>query len=284
MKGNLHEIMMSFSDALEPGESQRVSHTDCPAGEDTRERVYVSRKSDVLLAYCHNCGKSSSKYMAADDRYRHGSSANIRKPATSYTDPTLVLFGDKENIPAEADAWRLKGKLSRNIAQEYGFQYAPEWDSIYVPFYDMETEIAGHQLRPLHRRGGAKYINFVKDKDKELGGITVCPHKRSKTIVIVEDLVSAAHINGAGYDALINYGTHVKPTILYKIPKDYKQVVVWLDNDNPTVHEHAKQMFDILHLYNNTGQSIRRISKHEDPKHYDDVKIKEIIDDGRIRP
>ena len=41
----------------------RYNHEDCPAGTDTRRRLYVTRKADaphLVLAYCHNCGESET--------------------------------------------------------------------------------------------------------------------------------------------------------------------------------------------------------------------------------
>lgn len=277
MIGTISDILKTHKDLLEVGESVRVSHVDCEAGEDTRKRLYITRKPDVLLAYCHNCGVSNSMYMAASDRYRETPVQMVRKPAVEYTHPTLIHFSNKENIPVEAEAWRIRNKLSRADCNHYMIDYAPEWDSIYLPFYGMASNIEGHQFRPLHMRGGAKYINFQKDKDKQLGGIATWRNKPRNDLVIVEDLVSAIHIDKAGYDALINYGTHVKPTVLHAIPGDYKRIYVWLDNDNDVVHAHAKQMESILHLYNRTGTQIQRISKYHDPKHYDTDKIQEII-------
>ena len=276
MNGTMHEILSTYKDGLEVGESVRLNHVDCEAGEDTRRRLYVTRKPDVLLAYCHNCGVSNSMYVAASDRYRETPQTAIRKPAVEYTHPILVDFSDKENIPAEAEAWRIRSKLARNECCTYKIGYAPEWDSIYIPFYGMDGSIDGHQLRPLHRRGGAKYINFQKDKDKHLGGIARWSGHRNN-LVIVEDLVSAIHVNRAGYDALTNYGTHVKPTVLHAIPGDYKRIHVWLDNDNVVVKEHARQMTAILQLYNRGGITIKRVAGYGDPKYYDTNKIQEII-------
>lgn len=282
MQGTITSIIRNYKDALEVGESIRVNHEDCTAGEDTKRRLYVTRKADVLLGYCHNCSKSSSMYMSKSDRYRDVSVRGIRRPAEDYIDPELVGFNDKENIPAEADAWRIKNKLSRKDCAAFTISYCPDWDAIYLPFFNMDGDRSGHQLRPLHKRGGAKYINFQKDKDTELGGIVFSTHPTSNScLVIVEDLVSGIHIANAGYNALVNYGTHVKPSILHSISNHYTSIVVWLDNDNAVVHRHAKDIENILHLYNQTGLCIRRISKYEDPKHYDTEKIREIVNNGR---
>lgn len=268
---------------METGETVRVNHNSCPAGEDTRRRLYITKRPDVMLGYCHNCGHSASRYIGARDRYRKSDSSFIKQCKPSeYVAPLLVQFSDETNIPVEAEAWRIKQKLSRKICEQYEIQYAPDTDSIYIPFYTLEGFTNGHQLRPLHR-SGAKYVNCINDENEELGGI-VSPHARSQysdTLIIVEDLVSAIHVNEAGCDALVNYGTHVKPVVLYgAIKQNYSQYLVWLDNDNPVVEQKARDMYDILHMYKNPEQIVRRISDYEDPKHYDSEAIKGKVKNG----
>ena len=285
MRGTINEILTELKDEMDVGETRRHNHEDCPAGEDSKRRLYVTRKPDVLLGYCHNCGQSSSKYVSTDDRYRLSGYSTVKdsSAAKDYILPTAVSFKDTDNIPAEAEVWRIKNKLTREQCAANHIAYDPVNDGIILPFWRMEHLLDnGHQLRPVHQRGGAKYVNYVRDHDVELGGILKGPGQ-GDILVIVEDLVSGIHIREAGFDALVNYGTQVKPMILYQIPDHYKEVVVWLDNDNDTVIDKSKQMYDILHLYGNRDRKIRRISNYEDPKHYDSETIDEIVKDGCIR-
>lgn len=271
-----------FIDELETGETARINHIVCPAGTDTRRRLYITKKPDVILGYCHNCGESSSKYISPRDRYRdnRGQPFNTTTKPSEYVEPLVVKFNEELSIPIEAEAWRIKNKLSRKQCSNYKIYYEPEHNAIYLPFFTTETFTNGYQLRPLYRYG-AKYINYVKDNDKELGGIVREPTLASDTLVIVEDLISGIHINEAGYDALVNYGTHVKPTILYRAIKGkYKHYVVWLDNDNKVVKEKARQMYDILHMYKNMDQSIRLVRVISDPKHHSDDDIRKEVENG----
>jgi hypothetical protein len=268
-------------DELETGETVRVNHSSCPAGEDTRRRLYITKRPDVILGYCHNCGDSASRYIGTRDRYRKSDSSFIKQCKPSeYVAPLLVAFHDKDNIPVEAEAWRIKSKLTRDQCAKYEIQYAPETDSIYLPFYTLDGFTNGHQLRPLHRTG-AKYVNCVKDSDEELGGIVSEPTLGTDTIVIVEDLISGIHCNLAGVDALVNYGTHVKPSVLYYMAQDgYKHMVVWLDNDSSVVNKKASDMYNILHMYKTPEQTVRRISGEHDPKHLTTDQIQRKLRNG----
>ena len=276
MRVSLLKIIENYIDNLEVGETVRTNHTDCPAGEDTRQRLYITRKPDVILGYCHNCSNSFSRYVSPKDRYRESSSlAGAGLPTTAeYTQPILVDFNDKDNIPVEAEAWRIRAELSRNQCSLYNIAYVPEWNAIYIPFVNMVTKTVGHQLRPLHKRGGAKYINVAADETAPLGGLLI--RMGATTLVIVEDYVSACHLHTLGYSALVNYGIQVKPRLLYDIPQHYKTIIVWLDNDNTVVKENAKSMFNILKLYW-PNKDIKLVTNHAEPKKLPQQKVLDVL-------
>ena len=61
-------------DDLEPGETVRYNHTDCPAGEDTRRRLYLTRPHadpTWVLGYCHNCQDSARSGGKKYEQYRN---------------------------------------------------------------------------------------------------------------------------------------------------------------------------------------------------------------------
>ena len=279
-RSEMLEDVCVAANALTVGETLRMNHTRCTAGEDTRRRLYVTRKADVLLGYCHNCQQSVSKYVAPDDRFRKdvALSTSVVKPIL--TNPLIVPFNDKDNIPREAEAWRFKSKLSRKLCDEWKIGYCPEYNAIYLPFYWMDGSNDGFQLRPLDKQSTAKYVNHVwGHDDAELGG-RLFAHGIAKNIcVIVEDLVSAIHIAEAGYDALVNYGTAVKPTVLYELSKEkYDQIIVWLDNDSDLIIKKAAQMTNVLNMY--SPNIAGRITSHADPKKFTEAEITEVIDNG----
>lgn len=58
-----------YGEDLTSGEQIHVNHDKCPAGLDTKRRLYIKRTEDdrYILAYCHNCslsGRYSIKYGA----------------------------------------------------------------------------------------------------------------------------------------------------------------------------------------------------------------------------
>jgi hypothetical protein len=196
------------------------------------------------------------------------------QPTSEFTVPILIDFDDLENVPVEAQVWRYKTGLTQAECFTYSIKYSPDYNAIYLPFIPMEGHINnGYQLRPLHKKGGAKYINFVKDSNTELGGVLIVD--KSSAIVIVEDYVSGVHVHRAGYDVLVNYGTAVKPKVLHTLAqRGYDKVVVWLDNDNEVVTDSAKQMKAVLETF---GQNVERVATLSDPKHYTKEKIQGLL-------
>lgn len=51
------DVIRSVGLSLASGETDHINHDDCPAGEDTKGRLYVTKTDNgMLLAYCHHCG------------------------------------------------------------------------------------------------------------------------------------------------------------------------------------------------------------------------------------
>jgi len=276
----LYNYIEQHVDEIDTGETIRVNHSDCPAGEDTRRRLYITKKPDVALAYCHNCGRSTSKYIAHRDRYRT-TKVTAPKPAI-YTEPNALNFskaadGNKVDIPAEANGWRLENKLTKQNCTTYGIQYDITNDGIILPFVGMGATNNGHQLRPLNRYG-AKYINFIKDEKEELGGVIEGVDPVHDEIVIVEDYISGVHVAMAGFAAYVNYGVQVKPSKLYElIKRNASAYVVWLDNDNEVVNQRASDMRNILTMYAGHTNQIRKVADQVEPKHHDATAIVDIV-------
>ena len=49
------KLLKVLADELKLGQQKNFNHIDCPAGTDTRGRLYVKRVSGGILGYCHNC-------------------------------------------------------------------------------------------------------------------------------------------------------------------------------------------------------------------------------------
>ena len=262
-----------YSNTLYTGQTIRINHNNCPSGTDAKRRFYITRKPDVLLGYCHNCGNSVSYYVAKEDRYRwEDSTAPLATIAREYEVPVQIGFSESGNIPTEAVTWRIQNRLLVPMCDDNEISFNPDYFGICTPVYNMEHRI-GYQIRPLVQRG-PKYITLLKD-DYPMGG-----YKKSSAsildnvpVVIAEDWVSATHINSTGYVGYCNYGVQTKPNMLHALVKTLgreRPYIIWLDNDSPTITMKAREIGDILGMF---GATTYMVTDKADPKHYTSGQI-----------
>ena len=277
----IRKFIDEYSDELSENETIRINHDGCPAGTDTRRRLYITKKPQVILGYCHNCQQSAARYIAAKDRFKpyHG---RVSKEKTE-TDKVFA-YPCTEKIdshsPAEVTIWRQKNGLSMRECEDYNIKYVADEHAIYTPIRTMQhsfVDLNGYQLRPLTNEG-AKYITHLKDETVPLGGLL--RHKDAKGTVVVEDYISAVSIHRCKYtDAFLamnvvcNYGVQIKPEILSQLPDD-KPVYIWLDNDSPHVKKKARDMQAVCQLL---GFDTYLVTRTEEPKHISSVEIQRTL-------
>ena len=127
----------------------RVNHDECPAGQDTRRRLYVTRKEDGnVIAYCHNC--SNSGFHSSASRFR-------RNPVVR----TLVESEEKELVmpetmrdgrdywPREMVMWLIKCGIPLHIAEDYGICYDSERHRVVIPKLNKNGLLVQYQSRRL---------------------------------------------------------------------------------------------------------------------------------------
>lgn len=167
-KGRLtaHNIQQSMEAAgsstpWQAGLQVRVNHLDCPAGADTKRRLYVKRPMDsasIMIAYCHNCGCNGHIKERAS---RYGSSscapkslidelqvcnqsvslpsAYIRKNSSVkwyQKFPThYVPANEPENWTMEALRWLIKSGITQDEMIHYEYHLDVPESRIWHPIY-----------------------------------------------------------------------------------------------------------------------------------------------------
>src|SRR5210317_212752 len=279
-------------DELEPGQTIRVNHTECEAGEDTRRRLYLSRTfadESKVLAYCHNCQQSGLQSNSGYAKYRDYKHKVIHWHTDEEEQDTLRppkgLVYEGDEWPTAAKAWCYKNKLTQADLLTYNIAYDPNSDRVYLPRYDVVPNggLIGYQLRRLHdSKYEPKYIT-AQQKDSAGYSFILPDQDEVDYVVIVEDLVSAIHImnatTGNKPGVYVNYGTKVDPTLMYNIAYNFKHAYVWLDNDNQHVINQAKLMKRTITMYNDSVET-RMIEDYSDPKHYPHEEIERILDEA----
>jgi hypothetical protein len=232
---------------LPPGETHRYNHVGCPAGEDHRRRLYLTRPAgspNVCLAYCHNCSESGVK-KGDGTTYRDFDSKEEPVTREIEFEVPVGLIYDPEHWPTSAHFWRMEKRLNKNQCYNADIAYDPHSDRMYLPMYDKvnrtgapfgDSELVGYQLRRLGTRG-AKYLTAVKNSNESPW--TRFNPDHASYLYLVEDLASAIHVAKAmDVAVLVNYGVKVNLEALYA-NTDCAEKVVWLDNDGDKIVEQA---------------------------------------------
>lgn len=281
---------------LEVGNTVRVNHEDCPAGEDTRRRLYITRPigdADKVIGYCHNCQDGGGRRTGTHQSYRdQRHTGNCTAPITKVTDklyPPPNMIETMSLWPVEAQAWAYANGLTASIALAYGIQFDPSTGRVYLPRYDSlvsytRGNLQGYQLRnvtPNTRR--PKYLTTTLSTDKGFTSVILSEPAAPlrKVAVVVEDLLSGIHVAGAFYlheniavTAFVNYGTKLNMELMAEVSKSMN-VAVWLDNDSAHVCEQADHMRRTINLIN-PGSAVVRINVEADPKH---LEYTDIVDE-----
>ena len=278
---------------LKAGEQRRLNHTDCPAGEDTRYRLYIKRPEDkhnLVLGYCHNCGNGTSVYMGASrystDRRTSAGEAEDDVPCTVPKDAEF----DPDIWPTSALAWLYQYELDHGDIRAMRLAYVPSFHRVLIPFYGESDDnyepgdaINGYQLRRIQSDSVLpKYITY---RDRHTGDKKVLSKSKDKhqdeIIVICEDVLSAYKIYKTGTArSLPLRGTHWTREQRFELYKEFPNAryLIWLDNDSKIVNEAAESYRNYLEFLGADDVHIVDVH-HTDPKVYNEKMIRRIIDE-----
>ena len=257
-------------DAPDRAGTARINHKSCPAGEDIRRRLYVTRKEDGnVIAYCHNC--SNSGFHGSASRFRRNP---VDVPLVESEEKELIMpeymRNDKNYWPKEMIAWLIECGIPLQIAQEYGICYDSKRHRVVIPKLNKDGTLVQYQSRRLVDDGSPKYLtNKLKHEyihDPIGPGGSTC--------IIVEDMISSIRLAMLGYDAVPLFTDTMDSESMLTLVGKYDKIYVWLDNDSVVVDRHADVIVTGLRLLD---QDAQRITGFRDPKHYYDVVIDQIV-------
>ena len=285
-------------DTLEDGETKRINHITCSAGEDTRQRLYLSKPHHggrTALAFCHNCQKGRAFTVGAGYRVPHGP---LTTEASKYPDPMKVNrpiditdYEPYSNAPTDVRAHVFKHGLTTSIATEMCLRYDPATHRLVFPIYDhimMDDDgveygtLKGVQLKKMHGHG-TKYITCMSDETHEMFSLIKYFHPTSEFAInfVVEDYLSACKLIQWGLAAqrsvtvLCNYGTKVNSVAINHIPHG-QCTIVWLDNDSPHVLAQATRIEAVANLLHPKVTTVVNRS-YSDPKNSTYEQIGEVV-------
>ena len=215
-------------ESIEEGKEWKVNHVTCPAGEDTKSRLYVKKVDDSYLWHCHNCGDSG--YYRPKDTVKR-----IKETTTEYVyKDGVVNLGDSydrlskqtdiDKMPTSAQLWLSRYGFDQGLTSRYGICYIQGVrGGVVLPTFD-GIDINGYQIRTFNTK--YKYITYTNHKYSYLFN----EHNTNNTLIVTEDLLSSYKLHSAGFSALCLLGTSMSDQAL-AICKTYDKVVLWLDDD-----------------------------------------------------
>ncbi len=125
----------------------RVNHDPCPAGTDTKRRLYVTRKEDGnVIAYCHNC--SCSGFHGSGNRFRvdHMAVSHVEIEEKELTMPK-TMYSKHISWPKQMRDWLEECGISLTLAEEYGICYDRDRHRVVIPKLNSEGKLVQYQSR-----------------------------------------------------------------------------------------------------------------------------------------
>jgi hypothetical protein len=245
-------------DTLAPGATVRINHDACPSGADTRRRLYITRSNDStsLKCYCHNCGKGTVINL-----YGPKLRSVVPEPEPKVLELPKMWVSDTMVTPRHRRWLEAYGIIYRSRA------YSANDNELVFPSYDVDNPhlLTGYQIR---------YFDGRKPKWKSYG--TPASGMGGKIVIVTEDIISslkwANTVPDSGYICLAGHRSDI-PMHLFSPLRQANLLIVWLDNDKPSVVEASEQL-----AHYGVGGTTVLIRGGTDPKRYPKNELKKVFD------
>lgn len=237
------------------GASIYLNHVECPAGEDTRKRLWIIRSDKGYNGYCHHCGgkgfsRSTSSLFKQDTTGFETSQRAVEIPISNNQLPDDY----RTQIPPEGLLWLFSYDISTEEIKKYEMGWSQELGMIIFPL-KVANVILGWQGR-----------DPITKKYKNSGpGLVFKAYSRNRgKVVLVEDIVSAIKVNRI-MSCIALLGTNLK-----NLDISGDNFIIWLDYD---VRDKAQKMANELSLWG----KVKVIVTKKDPKYYSTDEIEDIL-------
>lgn len=246
-----------------------VNHIGCPAGTDTRKRLYIRRSDDgySILAHCHNCGESGYVF---EDGFRSlknikRTTSNTNSSAASLSLP-IDFEADPKGWSTYARAWVYQYGITDTEIKKYGIGYSANSNRVILPAWD-NGELVGYQERRVHPKDtGPKYLTHWKVKGYIWKDLTIT----KDVVVLCEDILSAIKI-ARHCSSIALVGTHLNHNHYHHV-LPFKEVKIFFDNDNAEVKLKSLKLKRDLEVFVPTNI----ISIEKNPKSCMNSELKEL--------
>lgn len=259
----------------------RVNHKSDYCSGDSKSLI-VTRKDDGSIdAHCFRCGGAG--YLGSQRVFYQPPAQKTELPArfreSRVPEDAEWQYGA---FPQVVHTWLKKGGISSVIAEKEGFLWVESRQQLFIPVLQHgispygSIEL-GHVLRGFDPKS---YLTRTKDKDRFYGLYRAFQRhseqvgRTTDKIVLVEDVISGLRC-GEICDTIALLGTYLRPSALSRIVEDgYKEAVIFLDGDNPTVMMESRKLAKRLPI------PARIVETGRDPKSYPKHELEKLINEA----
>lgn len=272
-----HEDFVPAGMKLLLGQQQRINHLNCPAGADSRQRLYIKRQGGKLLAYCHNCGGWGVRGINRRDVKAIDELLVEHESAQRNGHGELVLPEDKQmdpdTWPGEAANWVYKYGITRDEIIDHELCYSSAWNRVILPVYE-NGKLVFWQGRAVNEWQDPKYISAKSHAKAMFFAHANLASGRNKCI-ITEDILSAIKVS-RWCDSIALLGTSPDFDGLRDRLENYKRVGIFLDPDHAghTKSIELEKRLDLVFR----GRVSRIYSHVYQPKEMDNSALAAIVD------
>ena len=270
---NMHEVFALHPELndMEDGEQLHFNHPNCEAGADTKKRLFIKRDENVWVAYCHHCGQKGYR--------KHGKVNHIKRRGRVEHHHTLRLPADFTTDPAKchvlANAWYHKYGITHEERTHYRLGWSDKEQRAILPVWDQGELVCYQRRKLLPQDNGPKYTTARRVGSSNAvfnGGYG--EHMAGDIMVLTEDILSAIVV-GRQVTTTALMGVFLPevqvPHVLRFTPKE---VLIWLDDDNPAVRVAQRQIVRRLSPY----AEVRKVTGMDrDPKELSDDAITQLL-------
>ena len=236
-----------------------IKHEPCPS---CGSRDNLGRYSDGA-GYCFGCGYVERSAVSGFVSERTVEDVDDEE------DRVVMPTTATAMLPQEAVQWLAKYDISVPEAIRLGYRWEPELYQLLFPLYDEDNKLVCIQARNFSEKlkKRAKYYN-IGDKSTHH---TIFGKGAGDLLVMTEDIVSSAKI-GRQCCAYPLLGTSITKEKLALLACDYKELIVWLDEDK---WKEACAIADAAKLL---GVNAFARFTPLDPKEYSDAAIARLLE------
>ena len=270
MKLNQQEILQHNPELLRlrDGEQTNINHINCPAGRDSKKRLYVRKKDGSLLFFCHHCQSGAAK---------HGKKRYIRDRPMVQTAWDLKLPADMKpgsTMHVSGTAWLYRYSITLAERELYNIGWSETVGRVILPVYDQAGTLTAYQARRvLPHDHMPKYLTS-KNKGCRFPLFLGTKQTKTDTVVLTEDILSAIKVGRQCQAAALLGVNLTRDNRNALLAEGFTKFVVWLDDDNPAVRKAQRDIVRSIEPF----ATVVKVTGHTcDPKDMQDEQIKSIL-------